>query len=36
MGFNPHQKTDKKPADFLLVAAALAVCIGLVLWGLLG
>ena len=36
MGFNPHLKTDKTPADFLLVIAALVVCAGLVIWGVFG
>jgi hypothetical protein len=36
MGFNPHQKTDKTPADFLIVIAALVVCAGLVVWGIFG
>ncbi len=36
MGFNPHLKSDKTPADYLLVAVALIVCTGLVVWGILG
>lgn len=36
MGFNPHLKSDKTPADYLLVAVALIVCAGLVIWGILG
>ena len=36
MGLNPHLKTDKTPADFILVAVALIVCVGLVIWGIFG
>ena len=36
MGFNPHAKTRKGPADYLMVAAALLVCLGLLAWALLG
>jgi hypothetical protein len=36
MGFNPHAKTRKGPADYLMVVAALAVCLGLLAWALLG
>lgn len=36
MGFNPHVKTRKGPADYLMVAAALLVCLALLAWALLG
>lgn len=36
MGFNPHTKSDKTPADYLMVAAALIVSAGLVIWGIFG
>lgn len=36
MGFNPHAKTRKGPADYAMVAAALLVCLGLVAWAVLG
>ncbi|WCO65438.1 hypothetical protein PO878_13125 [Iamia majanohamensis] len=36
MGFNPHRQTRRGPADYVLVAAALAVCVALVAWALLG
>lgn len=36
MGFNPHRQTRKGPADVVLVAVALAVCVALVVWALLG
>jgi len=34
VGFNPqHQRT---PFDYVLVVAALAVCLGLVIWAVVG
>jgi hypothetical protein len=36
MGFNPHARTRKGPADYVMVAAALLVCLGLLAWALLG
>ena len=36
MGFNPYRKFVAKPADYLMVAAAVVVVIGLLLWALLG
>jgi hypothetical protein len=32
MGFNPHRRQRRSPVDDGLVAAALLVCLGLVLW----
>jgi hypothetical protein len=36
MGFNPYRKFAAKPADYLMVAAAVVVVVGLLLWALLG
>lgn len=36
MGFNPYQKQKAKVSDYLLVGAAMAVAVGLMLWGFLG
>jgi hypothetical protein len=36
MGFNPYRKFVAKPADYLMVAAAVMAVVGLLLWALLG
>jgi len=36
MGFNPYRKFVAKPADYVMIAAAVAVMIGLLAWALLG
>jgi hypothetical protein len=36
MGFNPFRQTRRSPADYLMVAAALVVCLALVIWALAG
>jgi hypothetical protein len=36
VGLNPFRQHRRSPADILLVAAALVVCLALVLWALLG
>ena len=36
MGFNPHRVHRRSPVDYLLVGAALVLCLGLVLWAVLG
>jgi len=36
VGFNPYRKSRASPADVVLVAAALAIAFGLVLWAALG
>lgn len=36
MGFNPHEKYRASTFDYVIVALAIAVCLGLVAWGLLG
>jgi len=35
VGFNPYRKFRARPADYALVAAAVAVACGLVLWAFL-
>lgn len=34
MGFNPFRQQRRRPADYVLVAAALLVTLALVAWGL--
>jgi hypothetical protein len=36
VGFNPFRQRRRSPADYLMVAAALAVCVALVAWAALG
>jgi hypothetical protein len=36
MGFDPHRPHRRTPADYVMVAAALAICIALVVWASLG
>jgi hypothetical protein len=36
VGFNPYRKVRRRPSDLLLVAAAIVIALGLVLWALLG
>jgi hypothetical protein len=36
MGFNPYRKFRAKPADYALVAVAILVAVGLVVWAFLG
>jgi hypothetical protein len=36
MGLNPYRKQQRRPGDYVLVAAAVAVTLALVLWALLG
>ena len=36
MGFNPQRTHRRSPFDYVLVGAALAICLGLVLWAALG
>jgi hypothetical protein len=35
MGYNPHRKFTARPSDYVLVAAALLISAGLVVWGFL-
>jgi hypothetical protein len=36
MGFNPHHPHRRTTADYVMVAAALVVCVALVVWAALG
>jgi hypothetical protein len=36
MGFNPHRRQRRRPSDVVFVATAVAACVGLVVWALLG
>jgi hypothetical protein len=36
VGYNPYRKFKAKPADYALVAAALAVSMALLVWAVLG
>ncbi|MFM2077115.1 MAG: hypothetical protein RJA49_1005, partial [Actinomycetota bacterium] len=36
MGFNPQRKRVARTSDYLFVAAAALLCIGLLLWTVLG
>ena len=36
MGYSPYRKFNAKPADYVLVAAALAVSLGLLIWAIAG
>lgn len=36
MGYNPYRKYRARPADYVMVVAALVVSAGLVVWAFLG
>jgi hypothetical protein len=36
VGFNPYHKRRPRPTDYVLVAAALVVALGLVVWAMVG
>jgi hypothetical protein len=36
MGYNPYRRFRARPADYVLVVAAVVVALALVLWALLG
>jgi len=36
MGFNPQRVHRRSPFDYVLVAAALVICAGLILWAIVG
>jgi hypothetical protein len=36
MGFDPHRKHRRSNVDYVLVAAAVLVCVALVVWAFLG
>jgi hypothetical protein len=36
VGFNPFQQRRRSPADYVMVAAAVVICVALVIWAALG
>ncbi|CAB4322555.1 MAG: hypothetical protein F2520_01425 [Actinobacteria bacterium] len=36
VGFNPHRQHRRSPLDYVMVAAALITCVGLVIWAFFG
>jgi hypothetical protein len=36
VGFNPQRQHPRTPFDYVMVGAALAVCLGLVVWAVVG
>jgi len=36
MGFNPHRPQKRTTADYVMVAAAMVVCLALVAWAVFG
>ncbi len=36
MGMNPYRPQQRRASDYVFVAAALAVCLGLLLWAMFG
>jgi hypothetical protein len=36
MGLNPFRQHRRSPADYLMVAGAVVVCVALVLWAVFG
>jgi hypothetical protein len=36
VGYNPYRKFRAKPADYVLIAAALVVSLGLLIWAFAG
>jgi hypothetical protein len=36
VGFDPHRQRPRTPLDYVLVVAALAICLGLVVWAVVG
>jgi hypothetical protein len=36
VGFDPQRKHRRTPFDYVMVGAALVVCVGLVVWALVG
>lgn len=36
MGFDPHRSHRRSPADYVMVGAALVICVALLLWAFLG
>jgi len=36
VGFDPHRRHVRTPVDYVLVGAALAICLALVVWAVVG
>jgi hypothetical protein len=36
MGFNPYRPQKRRQSDYVLVAAAVVVCVALLVWALFG
>lgn len=36
MGFNPYRQQRRRPSDYLMVAAAVAVVVALLVWAVAG
>jgi hypothetical protein len=36
VGYNPYRKFKARPADYVLVVAALVVCLALLVWAFAG
>jgi hypothetical protein len=36
VGFNPQHRHRRTSFDYVMVAAALVICVGLVIWAVLG
>jgi hypothetical protein len=36
MGLNPFRQSHRSPADYVMVVAAVVVCVALVAWALFG
>lgn len=36
MGFNPHRQYRRRTSDYVMVVAAVALCLALVAWAFLG
>jgi hypothetical protein len=36
MGYNPYRRFKARPGDYVMVVAAVAIALGLVIWGLMG
>jgi hypothetical protein len=36
VGFDPYRQRKRRPSDYVMVAAAVVVCIALIAWALLG
>jgi len=36
VGFNPHRQHRRSALDYVLVGAALVICLGLVAWAVIG